>query len=295
MKIRSLSSLLGLILASNVFANDENDKYFIAYNASQTSKLPDFLKKQMQSTVMLDLITVETLKKIGQTKLAGEYYHRPDLQNKLRPLIQNFITSKSGSELFDEASTQLFSTIYNVEELKALYQNNKSVEGQKFISASMGVDLSTQDYINNLYKQKFDQISLDQLEIALDKIYTKYNFNNVSVMPTTPSSSEQKIVEVDPNRQSTLNQIKVLSTSEVKTSVVDSKKIEHLETSLVKSPENKVQLQQDDLEQKKAISIDPTAQNTVNPRIVSETAQNAEKTNVDQIDQSKVVIEESTK
>ncbi len=242
MKIRSLSSLLCLILASNVFANDENDKYFIAYNASQTSRLPDVLKKQMQSDVILDQIAVEALKKIGETQLAEEYYHRPDLQNKLRPLVQNFIVSKSGSELFDEASTQLFSTIYSVEELKALYQNNKSVEGQKFINASMGVDLSTQDYINHLYKQKFDQTSLDQLEENLDKIYTKYNFNSVSVTPKTYSSSEQ-----------------------------------------------------DDSEPKKAISIDPTAQNTMNPRGVSGISQNVEKTDIDQIDQSKAVVEESIK
>lgn len=277
------------MLASNVFANDENDKYFIAYNVSQTSKLSDILKKQMQSAVMLDQIAVETLKKIGQTQLAEQYYHRPDLQTKLRPLVQQFISSKSGSELFDEASTQLFSTIYSIEELKALYQNNKSVEGQKFINVSMGVDLSTQNYINNLYKQKFDKTSLDRLEADLDKIYTKYNFNKVSATPTTYSSTEQKVVKTDPNEQSAVIQTKVLSTSEVETPVIDSKKVEHSETSFTKDPENKVQLQQDGLEQKKAVSIDPTAQNTMNPTIISETSQNVAKTDVDQMNQPKAI------
>ena len=207
MKRLFLIGALGFIFTPASYAEDANEVYFIAYNASQANKLPEVLKKQMQSTVMLDQIAVDTLKKMGQMQLAAEYYNRPDLQNKLKPLVQNYITSKNGTALFDDAGTKLFSTIYTVDELKALYQNNKSTEGQKFLNASIGVDLATQEFINTSYKQKFDQQSVDQLEVDIEKIFIKYHLKfdtvnpaqNAAVVPAqqtdpvaaTPSTSEQ--------------------------------------------------------------------------------------------------------
>ena len=183
MKRLFLISALGFIFTTASYAEDANEVYFIAYNASQANKLPEVLKKQMQSTVMLDQIAVDTLKKMGQMQLSAEYYNRPDLQNKLRPLVQNYITSKNGTALFDDAGTKLFSTIYTVDELKALYQNNKSTEGQKFLNASIDVDLATQEFINTSYKQKFDQQSVDQLEVDIEKIFIKYHLKFDTVSP----------------------------------------------------------------------------------------------------------------
>ena len=182
------------ITAGTVCASEDNDKFFIAYNAAQTSKLPEVLKKRMQSTTNLDNIAVEVLNKMGKVQLAQQYYNRPDLQNKLRPLVQNAITSRAGTELIDDASTKLYSTLYSSDELKAIYQNNKLPEGQNFIQANMQVDLSVQDFINRAYKQKFDKSAIDQLELNIQNVYKKYQIDTASLNPQpvqTPSVAEQ--------------------------------------------------------------------------------------------------------
>lgn len=146
-----------------VFAEDD-DKFFVAYSASQASNLPDSLKRKMTSTGYLDNIALMILKQIGEEKLASEYYNQPILQDKLRKIITQYIGNGSTDQLFDDQSTQLFSSLYSIEELQSLYQLNSSTAGKAFVQNYMKAETSTQNFIDVAFKQKFDKTSSDKLE-----------------------------------------------------------------------------------------------------------------------------------
>ena len=119
-----------LLLLSNTSSADENENFFVAYSSAQAANLPRDLKTQMLLPTNLDAIAIKTLKNMGLNELAQQYLNRPDLQQKLRSTIQNYINSSAAESIFDDISTQLFSDIYTVDELKSLYQLNNTKNGK---------------------------------------------------------------------------------------------------------------------------------------------------------------------
>lgn len=163
---------LPLFLFSNfALAEDVNEKYFIAYNVSQNGMLSENLRQQTLSTEIVDEIAVLVLKNMKLDDLAFQYYQKPDLQNKLRVIVKKFILSQSAGQLFDNQTTELLNKIYTMDELKILYQHNKSVSAQKFIQANMEISILTQEHMQKIYQSKFDKTSANELNQELEKVF----------------------------------------------------------------------------------------------------------------------------
>lgn len=180
---------------NHVYA-DDNDNFFVAYSASQSSKTSDILKKKMMSLTSIDKIVVMTLKRIGQDTLAAEYFNRADLQIKLRKVVLNYLNSNSANQIFDDESTKLFNKTYSLTELQAIYQLNTSENGKAFIEKSLKIDTVTQNYMDEALKQNFDKVSFDQLETDVENVFKALSIERVK--------TEQNVV-VEPEGSTTVS------------------------------------------------------------------------------------------
>ncbi|WP_035373622.1 hypothetical protein, partial [Acinetobacter gerneri] len=180
MKTKIIFSILASLAISHAYAADD-DKFFVAYSAAQSSRTSDVLKKDMLSPTNLDKIVVTTLRKIGQEKLVSVYFNRPDMQTKLQNVVINYLNSDAANQIFDDASTRLFSSTYSIEELQAIYQLNTSKYGKEFIDNGLKIDTVTQTYVNNAFKEKFDKQSLDKLDADVENVFKKLNIEPVPI------------------------------------------------------------------------------------------------------------------
>ena len=162
-----------LLLLSNTSFADENESFFVAYSSAQAANLPRDLKTQMLLPTNLDAIAIKTLKNMGLNELAQQYLDRPDLQQKLRSTIQNYINSSAAESIFDDISTQLFSDIYTVDELKSLYQLNNTKNGKIFNDNNAIIEKKVQNFIDLSYRQQFNQAGFEKLEADIKTIVDK--------------------------------------------------------------------------------------------------------------------------
>ncbi|WP_312967509.1 hypothetical protein, partial [Acinetobacter gerneri] len=221
MKTKIIFSILASLAISHAYAADD-DKFFVAYSAAQSSRTSDVLKKDMLSPTNLDKIVVTTLRKIGQEKLVSVYFNRPDMQTKLQNVVINYLNSDAANQIFDDASTRLFSSTYSIEELQAIYQLNTSKYGKEFINNGLKIDTVTQTYVNNAFKEKFDKQSLDKLDADVENVFKKLNIEPVPIHnESDPNALSVKITTKDADKVHADDEPKKVIKSEAATPVVE--------------------------------------------------------------------------
>ncbi|EPF74433.1 hypothetical protein, partial [Acinetobacter rudis] len=203
-----LATMTSFLLNTSSFA-DENENFFVAYSSAQAANIPRDLKAKMLLPTNLDTIAIKTLNNMGLNELSRQYLNQPELQQKLRTVIQNYINSSAADSIFDDKSTQLFSDIYTVDELKSLYQLNNTKNGKLFNDNNSVIDKKVQSFIDISYRQQFNQAGFEKLEADIKTIVDKVK----------PSNKDTELETIKVVETLNSNESKTVGVSQAKTAV----------------------------------------------------------------------------
>lgn len=264
------------LLSTIVAANTENEnKFFVAYQVAQSSNLPQTIHRYVVSEDILDQIAIESLKQIGTHELIAKYKDDQIFRNKIRNAIKEYLDSRQVANLYDDAATKIYNQIYSLEELKAQYHVNRSIQGQKFLSDNLQVNQKMQQALVEI-NNKYDNANFQQkLELGVQK----------SLQKLLPVVEENDNIE---QRSSKIDNLKQEEVSGV-TSPLDVSQSESLnQSSLIdKSTQDVMQIadqQSITIEIKKQLPVDdstitnnaPITPEQANQQILSETDLNAD-------------------
>ncbi|OUY08263.1 hypothetical protein [Acinetobacter populi] len=262
-------------LSSIVAANTENEnKFFVAYQVAQSSNLPQTIHRYVVSEDILDQIAIESLKQIGTQELIAKYKDDQIFRNKIKSAVKEYLDSRQVANLYDDAATKIYNQIYSLEELKAQYHLNRSIQGQKFLSDNLQVNQKMQQALAEI-NNKYDNANFQQkLELGVQK----------SLQKLLPVVEENDNIEQQSNKIDNLKQEEVSGV----TSPLDISQSESLnQSSLIdKSPQDVMQIadqQSITIEIKKQLPVDDSTitnnakitPEQANQQILSETDLNA--------------------